>query len=189
MQYSAAIVIGPIMALDRSTLWGVSLTSLTALSLLVACAAGAPAFPVSSSHTLLGQPLPDMHHGRTLGGGTLEVGEAPVVVKFFAGYCQPCKTTLPAAERVHEEYPDVQFVGVDEDESPETARELARSYGLTFPVVHDEGNVLADRFGVSAMPATFMADAAGIIRWVGAANQTEQELRQAVRASMTAASR
>src|SRR5450432_198656 len=47
-----------------------------------------------------------------------------------------------AAERVHEAYPDVVFIGVDEDESGEAARSVAQRFGLTFPVIHDENNVL-----------------------------------------------
>jgi cytochrome c biogenesis protein CcmG, thiol:disulfide interchange protein DsbE len=190
------------MALDPGTLCrkgraGTRLASTRRPGLAVAlvglaCSCAAPAFPVSSSHPLLGQPLPEIHHRQTLEGRTLDIGpqdRAPVLVKFFADYCQPCKTTLPAAERVHEEYPDVLFLGIDEDESRETAKDVARHYGLTFPVVHDPANVLAGRFRVSAMPATFVADASGVIRWVGAEGQTEDQLRQAVRASMAGASR
>jgi thiol-disulfide isomerase/thioredoxin len=159
---------------------------------LVQC--GAPVFPASAAHPLLGQPLPEIRHrqsvdGRPLSAGADSASGGAVLVKFFADYCQPCKTTLPAAERVHEEYPDVAFVGIDEDETTEAARDLARRYGLTFPVVHDAGNVLAGRFRVSVMPATFVADGSGVIRWVGAEGQTEDELRQAVRAARTGPSR
>jgi cytochrome c biogenesis protein CcmG/thiol:disulfide interchange protein DsbE len=183
------------MALDPGTLCregrGGLAATLAGLAGLVglACSCGAPAFPASSSHPLLGQPLPEIQHRHTLDGETLQMGQGPVLVKFFADYCQPCKTTLPAAERIHEEYPDVLFVGIDEDETRETAKDLARRYGLTFPVVHDAGNVLAGRFRVSAMPATFVADGSGVVRWVGAEGQTEDELRQAVRASRAPASR
>ena len=149
----------------------------------VAC--GPPAFPASAAHPLFGAHLPEIHRrsldGRPIDAGTL--AGAPVLVKFFADYCQPCKETLPAAERVHEAYPDVTFLGVDEDESGETARDVARRYGLSFPVVHDPSNVLAGRFRVSAMPMTFVADASGTIRWIGAEGQTEQDLRQAVEAA------
>ena len=55
--------------------------------------------------------------------------------------------------------------------------------GLSFPVVHDASNVLAGRFRVSSMPMTFVADATGMIRWVGAEGQTEGDLRQAVQAA------
>ena len=89
--------------------------------------------PPSAGHALLGQPLPEIHHRQTVDGRSLEVASGPILVKFFADYCAPCKVTLPAAERIHEEFPDVAFVGVDEDESRETGKDLARRYSLTFP--------------------------------------------------------
>ena len=68
----------------------------------------------------------------------------------------------------------------------ETARDVVRRYGLTFPVIHDASNVLAGRFRVSTMPSTFVADPSGTIRWIGAEGQTEQDLRQAVQAARAA---
>jgi cytochrome c biogenesis protein CcmG/thiol:disulfide interchange protein DsbE len=162
-----------------------AVAALAALAALAGPACGPPAFPPSAGHPLLGAQLPEIHR-QSLDGHTVDKGSlsgAPVLVKFFADYCQPCKETLPAAERIHEAYPDVMFVGVDEDESGETARDVARRYGLSFPVVHDASNVLAGRFRVSSMPMTFVADPSGTIRWIGAEGQTEQELRQAVQAA------
>jgi thiol-disulfide isomerase/thioredoxin len=138
---------------------------------------------------LLGAPLPEIHHRESVDGHLVDGGMlagSPVLVKFFADYCQPCKDTLPAAERIHEAYPDVMFVGIDEDESSEAAKAVASRYGLTFPVVHDGSNVLAGRFRVSSMPMTFVADGAGVIRWVGAEGQTEDDLRRAVQAARAA---
>jgi thiol-disulfide isomerase/thioredoxin len=127
--------------------------------------------------------MPEIHHRTTLDGQPLDSAQLagkPVLVKFFADYCVPCRETLPAAERIHEAHPDVVFVGIDEDESAETAHSLAQRYGLTFPVVHDESNVLSGRFRVSSLPMTFVADRAGVVRWVGADGQTEDDLRNAV---------
>lgn len=161
----------------------------TAAVAVFAFGCGPPAFPPSASHPLLGAPLPEIRHRQSLDGHVVDGGMlagSPVLVKFFADYCQPCKETLPAAERVHEAYPDVVFVGIDEDESSEAARAVASRYGLTFPVVHDGSNVLAGRFRVATMPMTFVADASGVIRWVGAEGQTEDDLRRAVQAARAA---
>ncbi len=103
-------------------------------------------------------------------------------MKFFADYCAPCKRTLPAAERLHEQNPGVAFIGVSEDSDPATARALVRRMGLSFPVVRDQDNVLAGRFRVTAMPITFVIDRRGVVRWVGGPAQTEPELAQAIAA-------
>ena len=159
--------------------------AVAAAALAAAIGCGTPSFPPSADHPLLGAQLPEIHR-QSIDGHAIDKGllaGTPVLVKFFADYCQPCKETLPAAERVHEAYPDVTFLGIDEDESSESARDVARRYGLTFPVVHDASNVLAGRFRVSAMPMTFVADSTGVIRWVGAEGQTEDDLRRAVQAA------
>jgi hypothetical protein len=78
---------------------------------------------------------------------------------------------------------DVILVGIDEDESPDTASTLVKRYGLTFPVLRDDGNVLSGRFRVSSMPMSFVADASGRVRWVGDEKQSEEDLRRAVEAA------
>jgi thiol-disulfide isomerase/thioredoxin len=138
--------------------------------------------PASSTSQLLRRPLPTFHRP-TLDGSTFDTnahGSRVVVVKFFAEYCKPCMKTLPAAEKLHRERPDVLVVGVSEDESPSVARDLVARHGLTFPVVHDPGNVLAGRFRVSEMPVVFVSGPGGEIAWVGGPEQREDALAQAV---------
>jgi thiol-disulfide isomerase/thioredoxin len=142
-----------------------------------------PTLPPSAPHALLNTSLPEIHHRDTLEGvpfNNVELLGKPVVIKFFAEYCEPCKKTLPAVERLHESNRDVVFVGIDEDESLSTARSVVQRYGLTFVVIHDPSNVLSGRFRVGSMPTTFVADKLGVIRWVGDEKQTEEDLRRAV---------
>lgn len=99
-----------------------------------------------------------------------------MVIKFFAKYCEPCKRTLPAAQREHQQRPDVLFLGVSEDERMFDAREVIERYGVTFPVVHDRGNVLAGKFRVRELPVTFVADRDGTIRHVLGPGHAEDAL-------------
>jgi thiol-disulfide isomerase/thioredoxin len=103
-----------------------------------------------------------------------------VVVKFFAKYCEPCKKTLPEAQRLHEENPDVLFVGIAEDEYQADVQAMIDQFGLSFPVVHDRGNVLAGRFRVDELPITFVADDSGRVRWVGDGATSENGLEAAI---------
>jgi thiol-disulfide isomerase/thioredoxin len=147
---------------------------------------GHASYPPTAPHPLVDKPLPEIHHRSTLDGAAFEMAQLagkPVVVKFFAEYCKPCQTTLPAAERIHQSHADVVFVGIDEDESASTARDLVQRHGLTFAVIHDASNVLAGRFRVREMPVTFVVDKQGIVRWVGDERQTEEDLTRAVEAA------
>lgn len=146
---------------------------------------GKAAMPASASHPLLGKAVPEIQRRTALDGSVLATsGRAgqPLVIKFFAEFCEPCKRTLPATQQLHAAYPNVVFVGIAEDESPRTARAMVERYGLTFGVVHDSANTISGRFRVSKLPMTFVVDRAGVVRWVGDETQTEDDLRRAVSA-------
>jgi peroxiredoxin len=159
---------------------------LLSFGLLLSCGAG-PARPpepppASAPSILLGKPLPDVDR-RTLSGekvATRALLGRKVVVKFFAKYCEPCKRTLPAVEALHQRRPEIAFLGVSEDEGPSSAEDVVRTYHLTFPVILDSGNALSGRFRVTDLPITFVADATGVVRWVGGAGTSEQQLVSAI---------
>ena len=96
-----------------------------------------------------------------------------MVIDFFAEHCAPCVRSLPAIEALHRAMPEVAVLGVSEDDEKSGARRMVERHGLTFPVVHDEGHVLAGRFRVMELPATFVVDARGVVRWRGAADRAD----------------
>ena len=143
------------------------------------CAPAGP--PPSAPSPILDRDLPGFQRPTVNGDrvSTKEGGRV-TVVKFFAKYCEPCKKTLPEAQRLSQSHPDVLFVGVAEDEYQADVQEMITQFGLTFPVVHDRGNVLAGRFRVDELPITFVADGAGTIRWVGDGTTSESGLEAAI---------
>ena len=76
--------------------------------------------------------------------------------------------------------PEVEVVGVSEDDSPEGAQRMILRHGLTFPVVHDRERAIAGRFRVGDLPATFVIDKSGVVRWRGSKPHTAAELRAVV---------
>ncbi len=149
------------------------------LAVLLGCASSGPP-PPSSPSPLLGQPLPGLR-GLTLSGERIapeSLQDRVVVIKFFAKYCEPCTRTLPAAQRIHQRRGEVLFIGVSEDERASEAEEIARLYGLTFPVVHDRSNVLAGKFRVNELPVTFVSDRRGKIHHVLGPEQGEDALER-----------
>jgi thiol-disulfide isomerase/thioredoxin len=138
--------------------------------------------PPSAPSSILDKPLPGFAR-RAIGGEAVSTREPSghvVVVKFFAKYCAPCKKTLPAAQKLHESDADLMFIGIAEDEKRADIDEMVATYGLSFPVIHDRDNLLAGRFRVSVLPATFVADGRGRIRWVGGEKQSESDLAAAI---------
>lgn len=149
------------------------------LSLALGCAPSGP--PPSAPSPILDASLPGFQRPTVNGEAvSTKEGGRVTVVKFFAKYCEPCKKTLPEAQRLSQSHPDVLFVGIAEDEYQSDVQAMITQFGLTFPVVHDRGNVLAGRFRVDELPITFVADAAGTIRWVGDGTTSESALEAAI---------
>lgn len=48
----------------------------------------------------------------------------PIAAKFSAEWCSPCKVLAKTLERVEPNYPNVNFIHVDVEESPELAQEF-----------------------------------------------------------------
>jgi hypothetical protein len=99
-----------------------------------------------------------------------------VVLELFAEHCVPCVKSLPAAEQAHRSRPDAAFIGLSEDDDTAGAERMVLRHGLTFPVVHDTGRVLAGRLRLTELPATVIADRKGTVRWVGTRSFTAEEL-------------
>ena len=169
------------------------MTSLVNRSLLVllgallpplstSCAAREVAPPASAPSPLIGKPLPAFRRTALNGSGvdTKALSGRVVVLELFAEHCVPCVTSLPAAEDAHRARPDAAFVGLSEDDGADGAARMATRHGLTFPVVHDTGRVLAGRLRLNELPATVIADRKGTIRWVGTRSYTTDELTSVI---------
>ena len=83
----------------------------------------------------------------------------PVLLYFWASWCEPCKAEASTIQSLWEEYRGhgFTFVGVNIWDSEKEARAFVERYGLTFPTVRDDrGKVYLD-YGVERLPlAMFM---------------------------------
>jgi peroxiredoxin len=93
-----------------------------------------------------------------------------VVVEFWASWCAPCGTMLPALDALARRYPtsEVTVLAVSVDHSRAAAEALlADRVGTpTLTVLHDRSSEVLARYGVDGLPATYVIDPAGTIRLV-----------------------
>ena len=110
-----------------------------------------------------GEVAPDFSLS-TVGGGTLSSSElrgTPVVINFWASWCDPCNQEAPDLEATWKQYraKGVRVVGVDYEDQPADAQAFVSKYGISYPSVVDRGGQLATAFGVRGVPETFFIDA------------------------------
>jgi peroxiredoxin len=87
-----------------------------------------------------------------------------VVVNFMAGWCQPCWAEIPGFVEVYETYKDqgLVMIGVSLQTPPEQTEAMITQLGISYPVYQDEqGQVAQQRYGLRAMPTTFVFDRQG----------------------------
>lgn len=94
----------------------------------------------------------------TLGGG-----DRPMVVNFWFATCEPCKREMPTLSQASATYEGrIDFVGINPNDSPESATAFLDKYSVNYPNYLDDGSQLAAA-GVATMPATFFLAANGVI--------------------------
>ena len=111
---------------------------------------------------------------RTLGG----LRGTPVVLNFWATWCVPCRTELPAMERVASSNRGVTFLAIDLDEDGGKVRDFFDSLGITTlrPLI-DVNSTQAKRYAIVGVPTTVFVGPDGVIRQITINAMTDDELR------------
>jgi peroxiredoxin len=105
--------------------------------------------------------LPDFTLARLTGSGSLSASDlegSPVVLNFWASWCEPCRREMPAFQAAWEEHrrDGVEFVGVNVCDLEPEAKDFVREVGVTYEIVRDPDQELADALGIDCgLPQTF----------------------------------
>ncbi len=112
-----------------------------------------------------------------------------VLLNFWASWCAPCRTEMPALDSLRRELTDPAFVflAMNEDEDIGAARAFLDEHGFDFPVALGRGG-LRQRFHYPGLPYTVLVDREGRIvnRWIGFAGPEQlQSIRALLRAELS----
>jgi peroxiredoxin len=106
-----------------------------------------------------------------------------VLVNFWATWCKPCTTEMPAMQTTYDKLRDKGFVvlAINELEDEAKVREHIKQYSHTFPVLLDRSNKVANQFGVFGLPVSVFIDEKGVVReYIKGGLLTEQLILDAV---------
>jgi cytochrome c biogenesis protein CcmG/thiol:disulfide interchange protein DsbE len=94
-----------------------------------------------------------------------ELRGTPVVLNFWASWCDPCRTEAPVIERGWRQArpQGVLVLGLDMQDVRDDAREFLRAFSITYPNVREAGKETARRYGMTGIPETFFISARGLV--------------------------
>lgn len=110
------------------------------------------------------------------------LGGKPYVVNLWASWCIPCRTEMPAFQRVRASLGGrVGFLGVNTKDREASARSTIQNTAISYPSVFDPDERVRRHVNARSLPATVFVGADGRIERVHVGELTEDELRKLVR--------
>jgi thiol-disulfide isomerase/thioredoxin len=81
-----------------------------------------------------------------------------VVLDFWASWCVPCRRSFPWWNTMHAQYADdgLVIIGVNLDNELQDAAKFLEEYPADFSIHYDVDKVQAKKYGVQAMPSTYI---------------------------------
>jgi cytochrome c biogenesis protein CcmG, thiol:disulfide interchange protein DsbE len=129
--------------------------------------------PNSGSDPLVGHPAPDFSLAMLrpdTGKSTLSLSKfkgKPVVLNFWASWCDPCKEESPLLEstwkRLQAQGIDVVFLGIDFQDSSSNGVNFLQLYGISYPSVQDVDGSVAIKYGITSLPDTIFINRNGTV--------------------------
>ena len=109
-----------------------------------------------------------------------------VYVDFWASWCGPCSQSMGFLDQMHQQFKPQGFevVGVNVDENREDALEFLKRYPVKFTQTVDGDGQCPGRFGVQAMPSSYLIDRKGIVRHIQLGYRTSEN--EAIRGKVQA---
>jgi cytochrome c biogenesis protein CcmG, thiol:disulfide interchange protein DsbE len=164
-----------------------------AAALVAACSKpDRPETPPASSRVEVGQPAP-AYAATSVTGDSVSLARLRgkvVLMNVWATWCGPCRQEIPELRALHSAYKDkgLEIVGisVDADGSEDAIRAFAHDFKMDYAIWRDPHEVVQTTFKMSGVPATFLIDRQGVLRWkaTGVLEPGDTTLTRAIEAAL-----
>ncbi len=159
------------------------MTAMALAALTVACArADAPEPPRP------GSPAPS-YEAANMQGDTVSLESLRgnvVLLNMWATWCAPCRQETPFLQELFERHEGEGFrivgASMDAGNAADQVEMFTEEYGVTYTVLLDPQMRAMDSYQVLGLPATFLIDREGVLRWMryGPLGETDSEFREAL---------
>ena len=87
----------------------------------------------------------------------------PLVINFFAAWCEPCRREAPELARLEGRYGNrISMISVAVRTSHRSALDaFVRDHDMTWPVIWDRAGILTDSYRIVGQPITYVIDGQG----------------------------
>ena len=108
---------------------------------------------------------------KTIKGKTIKLSQyrgKVVYLDFWASWCEPCRKSFPVMRKLQRKYKKrgLRVITINLDKDKKDVRRFLREFRINFPVALDPRGKIATRYGVKAMPSSYLIDRKGRIRHV-----------------------
>jgi cytochrome c biogenesis protein CcmG, thiol:disulfide interchange protein DsbE len=116
----------------------------------------------------LGERAPAFSVPLLIGEGEVTLDDLagkPVLLNFWASWCEPCKKEAPMLRKAQREFGDrIQIVAVNAKDARSEALDFAEQQRLEdLVLVRDEDSDMYEDFGLTGQPETFFIDSDGVV--------------------------
>ena len=109
-----------------------------------------------------------------------------VLLNLWATWCAPCRHETPFLQQLYTEKRGEGFeivgVSLDTGDPIDLIQDFVDEYGVEYTILHDGQMSAMDTYRVLGLPATFLLDREGVVRWMryGPVGDTDRDFLDAM---------
>ncbi|MCA1041855.1 TlpA family protein disulfide reductase [Bacillus infantis] len=107
-----------------------------------------------------------------------------IVLNFWATWCGPCNTEMPALNQFSQQSEDITVIGINmtDNESSKTAvMQFVKEYEISFPILLDHSGSVFEKYRILSLPSTYFINEDGVIVEYHIGPLTERYLQETTR--------
>jgi peroxiredoxin len=107
---------------------------------------------------------------------------APVIINFWATWCEPCRVEMPALQAIYDVHKEagLRILAINLGETAETTQAWSQEMQLTFDILLDPYQEVARLYQLRGQPSTYVVSPDGIITHIFYGPTSEAALRDAL---------